>query len=45
MSLSSLKPFVPAGIDFARAREPTDYPWGQREVHLVDPAGVCWHFA
>lgn len=23
-------------------REPTDYPWG-REVHIVDPAGVCWH--
>ena len=20
-----------------------DFPWG-REVHLVDPAGVCWHF-
>ncbi len=28
-----------------RAKAPTDYPWGQREVHLVDPAGVCWHFA
>jgi uncharacterized glyoxalase superfamily protein PhnB len=28
-----------------RAREPTLYPWGQREVHLIDPAGVCWHFA
>ena len=28
-----------------RAKEPADYPWGQREVHLVDPAGVCWHFA
>ena len=27
-----------------RAKEPTDYPWGQREVHLIDPAGVCWHF-
>ncbi len=23
-------------------KEPTDYPWG-REVHIVDPAGVCWH--
>lgn len=23
-------------------RPPTDYPWG-REVHLRDPAGVCWH--
>lgn len=28
-----------------RAKEPTDYPWGRREVHLIDPAGVCWHFA
>lgn len=28
-----------------RAKEPTAYPWGQREVHLIDPAGVCWHFA
>lgn len=25
-----------------RVKEPTDYPWG-REVHIVDPAGVCWH--
>ena len=30
--------------DGVRAKEPTDYPWGEREVHLVDPAGVCWHF-
>jgi uncharacterized glyoxalase superfamily protein PhnB len=22
--------------------KPTDYPWG-REVHIIDPAGVCWH--
>jgi hypothetical protein len=28
-----------------RAKEPTLFPWGQREVHLIDPAGVCWHFA
>lgn len=28
-----------------RAKEPTQYPWGRREVHLIDPAGVCWHFA
>ena len=31
--------------DGVRAKEPTTYPWGQREVHLIDPAGVCWHFA
>jgi uncharacterized glyoxalase superfamily protein PhnB len=28
-----------------RIKAPTDYPWGQREVHVIDPAGVCWHFA
>jgi len=27
-----------------RAKEPTDYPWGNREVHLIDVGGVCWHF-
>jgi hypothetical protein len=27
-----------------KAKEPTLFPWG-REVHLIDPAGVCWHFA
>lgn len=31
--------------DGVGAREPTEYPWGRREVHLIDPAGVCWHFA
>jgi len=25
-----------------RARAPTEFPWG-REVHIIDPAGVCWH--
>ncbi len=23
-------------------KPPTDYPWG-REVHFINPAGVCWH--
>lgn len=31
--------------DGVRAKEPTVHPWGRREVHLIDPAGVCWHFA
>ena len=32
------------GARFAgvRLRPPTDFPWG-REIHIVDPAGVCWH--
>ena len=28
-----------------RAKEPADYPWGLREIHLIDPAGVLWHIA
>lgn len=28
-----------------RWKKPTDYPWGLREIHLIDPAGVLWHFA
>ncbi|SEP86616.1 VOC family protein [Neolewinella agarilytica] len=28
-----------------RWKEPTDYEWGLREIHLIDPAGVLWHFA
>jgi predicted enzyme related to lactoylglutathione lyase len=23
-------------------RPPTEFPWG-REVHFIDPGGVCWH--
>src|SRR5205823_3400678 len=36
------------GKDLARAfagvrlRPPTRFPWG-REVHIIDPGGVCWH--
>ena len=26
-----------------RAKPPQDYPWGLREIHLIDPAGVFWH--
>jgi hypothetical protein len=25
-----------------KLKPPTDYPWG-REIHIIDPAGVCWH--
>lgn len=31
-----------ARYEGVRLREPTDFPWG-REVHIIDPAGVCWH--
>jgi hypothetical protein len=25
-----------------KLRPPTEFPWG-REVHFIDPGGVCWH--
>jgi hypothetical protein len=25
-----------------KVRPPTEFPWG-REVHIIDPGGVCWH--
>ncbi|THH35498.1 VOC family protein [Neolewinella litorea] len=28
-----------------RLKGPTDYPWGLREIHLIEPAGGLWHFA
>lgn len=28
-----------------KLKEPTLYPWGKREIHLIDPAGVCWHLS
>jgi len=26
-----------------KAKPPEEYPWGLREIHLIDPAGVLWH--
>ncbi len=28
-----------------RVKEPTMYPWGKREINLIDPSGVCWHIS
>ena len=28
-----------------KVKEPQDYPWGLREIHLIDPSGVLWHIA
>lgn len=28
-----------------KIKEPTLYPWGKREIHLIDPSGVCWHIS
>jgi hypothetical protein len=26
-----------------KMKAPEDYPWGLREIHLIDPSGVLWH--
>jgi predicted enzyme related to lactoylglutathione lyase len=33
---------LPERYPGARLRPPTDFPWG-REIHIIDPGGVCWH--
>lgn len=33
---------VPESFPGAKLKPPTDYPWG-RELHIIDPGGVCWH--
>ena len=33
---------LPARFFGVRTKPPTEFPWG-REVHIIDPAGVCWH--
>ena len=33
---------LPESFSGVRIKEPTDYAWG-RELHIIDPAGVCWH--
>jgi hypothetical protein len=33
---------LPAAFPGVKVRPPTEFPWG-REVHLIDPGGVCWH--
>lgn len=34
---------LPAKYPGVRTKPPAEFPWG-REVHVIDPAGVCWHF-
>lgn len=33
---------LPGSFPGVGIRPPTEFPWG-REIHLVDPGGVCWH--
>ena len=33
---------LPDAFPGVRLRPPTPFPWG-REIHIIDPGGVCWH--
>ncbi len=33
---------LPGRFSGVSIRPPTEFPWG-REVHIIDPGGVCWH--
>jgi len=33
---------LPGKFPGVKLRPPTDFPWG-RELHFIDPGGVCWH--
>ena len=33
---------LPGRFTGVRTRPPTDFAWG-REIHIIDPGGVCWH--
>jgi hypothetical protein len=33
---------ITARFPGVRFKPPTDFPWG-REMHIIDPGGVCWH--
>ena len=33
---------LPLRFSGVKMRSPTEFPWG-REIHIIDPGGVCWH--
>jgi len=33
---------LPGKFPGVRFKPPTQFPWG-REIHFIDPGGVCWH--
>ena len=33
---------LPAAFPGVQLRPPSSFPWG-RELHIIDPGGVCWH--
>ena len=33
---------LPGAFAGVKLRPPTEFAWG-REIHIIDPGGVCWH--
>lgn len=33
---------LPGAFKGVKVRPPTEFAWG-REIHIIDPGGVCWH--
>ncbi len=33
---------LPLRFPGVKLRPPTEFSWG-REIHIIDPGGVCWH--
>jgi len=33
---------LPSRFSGVKLKPPTQFPWG-REIHVIDPGGVCWH--
>ena len=40
LELEALK--LPESFRGVKLGPPVDFPWG-REIHIIDPGGVCWH--
>lgn len=36
---------LPKKYEGVKLKAPEDYPWGNREIHLIDPCGVLWHIS
>ena len=36
---------LPQRYPGVKLKAPEMYPWGNREIHLIDPCGVLWHIA
>lgn len=36
---------LPEKYKGVRLKAPEIYPWGMREIHMIDPCGVLWHLA